>query len=143
MMAEQINIFAENKQGRLNTITGILFENDINIRAIVIADREKFGVIKILVDKPLFAYKALTDAGLACALKKVLAIIIDDKAGGLHDLTKTFSGRGIDIIDAYGFVIKSNMKAVLCVEVKDYDSAKAVVEDNGFRILADSDLYKL
>lgn len=142
-MAEQINIFVENKKGRLNTITEILFKNHVNMRAIVIADQEKFGVVKILVNKPSKAYKALTDAGFACALKKVLAIVIDDNPGGLNNLTNTLSGCGIDIIDAYGFVIKSKMEAVLCFEVKEYDSTKVIVEKNGFKVLADCELYEL
>ena len=47
-MTEQINIFVDNKPGRLSRITQILSENDINIRAIVINDREQFGIIKVL-----------------------------------------------------------------------------------------------
>lgn len=142
-MAEQINIFVENKPGRLNMITQVLSEQKINMRAIVIADRENFGVVKVLVDNPHKAHLALTDKGLACALKKVLAIVIDDQPGGLFRLTQMLSDKGINIIDAYGFVIESKKEAVLCVEVKEYDSARSVVEKNGFRLLEDRELYDL
>lgn len=142
-MAEQINIFVENKPGRLQKITRILSENGINMRGIVIADRESYGIVKILVDDPRKAHLALSEQGLACAIKKVLAVSIEDRPGGLYQLTEKLSDQGINIIDAYGFVIESRREAVLCMEVKDYDFVKATVESSGYRVLTDSELYEL
>jgi len=142
-MAEQINIFVENKPGRLKTITGILAQNNLNMRAIVIADRESFGIVKILVNDPRKAHQVLSEQGFACAIKKVLAIIVDDKPGGLSALTQMLSEKGINIIDAYGFVIESKKKAVLCLEVKEYLATKDAVEQNGYSILSDVELYEM
>lgn len=142
-MAEQLNIFVENKPGRLSKITKVLADASINMRAIVIADRETFGIVKILVDNPLKACQALTSAGYACALKKVLAIVIEDQPGGLHNLTTMLSDSDINVLDAYGFVVESRKAAVLCVEVKEYEAAKKIVEGKGLRILNDSELYDL
>jgi len=142
-MAEQINIFVENKPGRLKTITRVLAGQNINIRAIEIADRERFGIVKLLVDDPHKGQRVLAENNFACALKKVLAIAIDDRPGGLSRLTETLSDNEININDAYGFVIASKKEAVLCVEVVDYDRATQIIEKNGFRILTDSELYDL
>ncbi len=142
-MAEQINIFVENKPGRLQKITRVLSESGINMRAIVIADRESYGIIKVLVDNPRKAQLALSEQGLACALKKVLAVSIADRPGGLFELTENLSSQNINILDAYGFVIESRKEAVLCIEVKDYDFAKTVVEQKGYRVLSDSELYEI
>ena len=142
-MAEQINIFVENKPGRMNNITRILSEANINLRAIVIADREAFGVVKILVDDPRKAQLALSENGLACAFKKVLAVVLNDTPGGLHDLTEMLTKNGVNILDAYGFVVESKKSAVLCIEVKDYESTKDIVQKNGFRVLSDDELYEL
>ena len=38
MLIKQISIFVENKPGRLSNITNILKQNDIDIRALSIAD---------------------------------------------------------------------------------------------------------
>ncbi|MDG5814637.1 ACT domain-containing protein [Chitinispirillales bacterium ANBcel5] len=142
-MAEQINVFVENKPGRLNRITRILGENNINMRAIVIADRENYGIVKILVSDPRKAHLLLSEEGFACALKKVLAVSFGDTPGSLYQLTETLSGVNVNIIDAYGFVIESSKEAVLCIEVKDYQFAKTIVEKNGYRILSDDELYEL
>lgn len=140
-MAEQITVFVENKPGRLTGITQILAENDINIRAIVVNDRDQFGIIKVLTDNPQKANHALSTSGYACALKKVLPIAVEDRPGGLFRLTQQLSERGINIIDSYGFVIEPRKEAVLCVEVKDYDGTKSALESKGYRILESSELY--
>jgi hypothetical protein len=142
-MADQINIFVDNKPGSITKITKILNESSINMRAIVIADRDSFGIIKMLVDNPQKALLTLSSAGYACALKKVLAVIISDQPGGLNALTATLSDFNINILDAYGFVIESKKKAAFCVEVKEYENVKQIVESKNFRVLADNELYEL
>jgi len=142
-MTEQINIFVDNKPGRLSSITQILSENNINIRAIVINDREQFGIIKVLADDPKKAYQILSASGFACALKKVLAVVVEDKPGGLHSLTQHLCDCGINIIDSYGFVIDSKKEAVLCIEVKEYEKTRKDLENNGYRLLKSSELYEL
>ncbi len=142
-MAKQINIFVENKPGRLKAVTEILFKNKINIRAMTIQDRGDFGLMKLLVDKPNRAYLALADEGFACALKDILAILIEDKPGGLYKLAEVFLEKEINVVDAYGFVINSKKSAVWCVEVKEAEKIKKVVEEAGFQVLEDEELYEL
>ncbi|NLD98663.1 MAG: ACT domain-containing protein [Fibrobacter sp.] len=142
-MAEQINIFAENKPGRLTSITQILADHQINIRAIVVADRDNFGIIKILVDNPHKAHVALTTNGYAAALKKILAILVEDKPGGLHQLLLLLSEKGINIIDAYGFSIHSKNESVLCIEAHNLEEASSIITENGYKILHGSELYEI
>jgi len=142
-MTEQINIFVDNKPGRLCSITQVLSENNVNIRAIVVNDREQFGIIKILADNPRKAHHALSTSGFACALKKVLAVVVDDKPGGLYSLTQHLCDCGINIIDSYGFVIDSRKEAVLCIEVNEYEETRKNLESKGYRILESSELYDL
>ena len=50
MQVEQIAVFLENKSGRLAEITSILAENDINIRALSVADTADFGILRLIVN---------------------------------------------------------------------------------------------
>ena len=49
MKVEQISIFLENKAGRLSEVTRVLSENDINIRALSLADTSDFGILRLIV----------------------------------------------------------------------------------------------
>jgi hypothetical protein len=142
-MAEQINVFIENKPGRLTSITKLLSDKDINLRAVVIQDRGDCGIMKMLVDDPQTALLTLNGAGFACAAKNVLAIVIEDKPGGLGRLTQILSENSVNVLDAYGFVVESRKEAVWVVEVGEPDKVKGIVEKNGFRVLTDAELYDL
>jgi len=142
-MAKQISVFMENKPGKLQAITEVLFKNNINIRAMTIQDRGEYGLMKLLVDKPNQVHLALLDKGFASALKDVLAILIDDKPGGLNELAKVFLKNNINILDSYGFVIESSREAVWCVEVDDIAAIKDIVNKENFKVLEDQELYEI
>ena len=50
MLAKQISVFVENSKGRLAQITQILAENNVNIRALSIADTTSFGILRVIVE---------------------------------------------------------------------------------------------
>ena len=144
-MAKQINIFVENRPGRIKSITGSLAKAGVNIRAFAIQDRGDFGLIKLIVDYPKKAYLALADLGFACALKDILAVSINDKPGNLHKLTSALAEENINVIDMYGFVIEPNKQGVCCIEIENLGqtNAEEVVKKAGFVVLSDEQLYDL
>lgn len=142
-MAEQLSVFVDNRPGRLNAITGILRDSRINIRAMTIADHRNYGVAKLLVDDPRLAHRALVEQGFAAALKPVLAIAIEDRPGGLHELLEILAARQINVLDAYGFVITPGQRAVWCMEVDDPVEATRLLAAHGLHVLADGELYRL
>lgn len=142
-MAKQINVFVENKPGRFRKVTQILSEAGINIRAIQVQDRGDFGVMKLLVNDPDRGHLLLSDAGFATALKDVLAIVVDDKPGGLLKLAEMFEKEQMNMLDAYGFIASSGNEAVWCTEVTDIEAAATLIEKAGFRILNPEELYDL
>jgi hypothetical protein len=145
-MAKQLNIFVENRPGRLKSITGILTESGLNIRAFTIQDRGDFGLMKLIVDKPQQAYLVLADRGFACALKDILAISVDDKPGNLHKLTSVMLEHHINVVDAYGFVLESSKRGICCLEVENIqnnENLKQLIEKEGFTVLEEEELYEI
>lgn len=144
-MAKQLTIFIENRLGRLKAITESLDKSKIDIRAFTMQDRGDYGLIKLIVDNPSKAYLALADLGLACALKDIIAVSISDKPGNLHKLTTALAEKNINIIDAYGFVLQPKNIGICCLEIEDLQNvpAKKVVEEAGFTVLEDEELYNI
>jgi hypothetical protein len=95
MIAYQLSIFAENKPGRLAKVTRILKKGKINIRAITISTSDAFGVINALVDDPESARALLEEEGLTVSLKEVIAVVIEDRPGGLDSLIQLLFEKGI------------------------------------------------
>ena len=141
-MAHQISVFAENKPGRIEKITRILAQESINIRAITISSANGFGVIKVLVNNPQRAYEVLRAQGVPTYLQEVIAVVMEDKPRSLHSVARVLTENGVNIEDAYGFVVKSGEKAVLVIQVENQPRAQSVLERNGFQLLSDEEIYQ-
>jgi len=135
MIAYQLSIFAENKPGKLALVTGVLAKEKINIRATTIATADTFGVVNLIVDDPKRAEAALSKAGMTVHLREVLAILIPDKPGGLDNLTQLLHQEGININNAYGFVLEGSKKAVFVVDVDQLQKTEKLLEEKGFETL--------
>lgn len=140
-MPKEINVFLENKPGRLGSVAQILAEKGINVRTMTLQDRGEFGLMKLIVDKPELADLALKDKGFASALKDILAILLVDKPGSFNKLAAACDKHNINILDAYGFVIESNKQAVFCVEVSEPDRVRKLLQQEGFTLL-EEELYE-
>ena len=140
MTAKQLSIFAENKPGKLAAVTAVLAREKISIRATTISTSDTFGVINLIVDDPRRAQDALAKAGMTVRLRDVLAVLIDDRPGGLDRLTQLLFKENINVNNAYGFVLESREKAVFVVDVDQIDKALKIVEKNGFKTLDEAGL---
>ncbi len=140
---KELNVYVDNKPGRLKAITNVLSEKKINIRAITIQSNNEFGSIKMIVDRPKEAYLELSNKGFSCALKEIIAIHVIDKPGGLNDILGIFSTQNINIKNSFAFIIESGKNAVICVEVDDIEKNKKILNKANIKILEDSDLYNL
>jgi hypothetical protein len=135
MFAYQLSIFAENKSGKLAQITGVLAKEKINIRATTIATADTFGIINLIVDDPRSAEAVLSQAGMTVHLREVLAVLIPDTPGGLDKLMQLLYQEGININNAYGFVLESSKKAVFVVDVDQMQKTEKLLEQKGFKTL--------
>ena len=141
-MAEQVNIFIDNKPGRLNAITAILRDQRIDIRAMTIADHRDYGVAKLLVNDPHLAHRVLAAQGFAAALQPVLAVAVADQPGGLHALLEVLAQHGLNVLDAYGFVVAPGQRAIWCMEVAEPAAAAGLLAAAGLEVLDGSELYR-
>lgn len=135
MVAYQISVFAENKPGRLAKVTDIFAREKINIRAISISSSDDFGVINIMVDEPTRAHKILEKEGLTVSLREVVAVLIEDKPGGLDKLIQLLYKEEINIENAYGFVLESWKRAVFVIDVDQMERTQQILKENGFETL--------
>ncbi len=85
-MLKQVSIYAENKKGTMQAITGILLEQEINILGSVTNDSAEYGIIRMVVSDPNKACEALNKAGYLSRLTDVIGVEVEDEVGNLHKL---------------------------------------------------------
>lgn len=143
MKIVQISVFIENKPGRLSAVTGILADNDINIRAMSIADTSDFGILRLIVDKPDEAYAKLKEKGLTASITNVLSVRMPDKPGGLANVLKVLNENEINVEYMYAFVSKASDDALVVFKVENIEDAEVKLQGTGIDILTKDEVYKL
>ena len=143
MKITQISVFLENRKGRLYEVCSLLGDNDINIRALTIAETESFGVLRIVVDKPQEATKVLKAADITANITDVVAVEIDDKPGGLAKVLKILADGDVNVEYMYGFVEKFSDNALLVFRFENVSKAHEVLTANGIKVVGSEDIQGL
>ena len=101
--AKQISVSLENKPGRLAHFCKCLADGNVNITAISVAETSEQGVVRIVVNKPAAALKAIAACGpMTCAETDVLLIDLPDKVGALADMARRLARKRINVDFVYG-----------------------------------------
>ncbi len=133
--AYQLTIPVENKPGQLAEVSHILASEKFNIRAITISSFGDRGFFNIMVDDPRLAKKVLEKAGIRTELKEIIAVVLDDRPGGMDKLVQYLAKEKINIENAYGFVLESHKTAVFVLEVSDIEETRRILSEQGFTTL--------
>ncbi len=137
MALKQLSIFLENKQGRLWKSLNILKNENIDIRALSIADTSDFGILRLIVSDPDKAKEALGEEKFAVSLADVLAIEVEDQPGGLEAALDLLNKNDINVEYIYAFVEKKTSKALVVLRTDDNDEALTLLKDDGFSLIED------
>lgn len=143
MLVEQIAVFLENKSGRLAEITTVLAENDVNIRALSVADTADFGILRLIVDKVEKAKAVLKENGFTVGKTHVIAVEVEDKTGGLAKVLRSITKAEINVEYMYAFVNKTAENAVLIFRFEKMEEAIATLQKDGFTILSKDQICTL
>lgn len=142
MIAEQLSIFLENKAGRLAEVTRSLSEAGINIRALSLADTSDFGILRIIVADHERAKTILKERGFTLGRTSVVAVEVEDKPGGLHNILELLSAHDINVEYMYAFVQKDTSNATLIFRFDKVEKAIDVLTANNIRIVPGERLYQ-
>lgn len=142
-MIKQISIFLENKRGRLLEATEALAKEEINIRALSIADTSEFGILRLIVPDPVKAKDVLEKNNFTVRENDVIAVQVVDSPGGLASVLKILNDAEINVEYIYAFVQKSGEKAVVVMKIEDLQKGIRVLRDRGIVLLSYEDILQL
>ena len=81
MKIKQLSIFLENKEGRLWHALDTLANENINIRALSLADTSDFGILRLIVQDPEKAKKKLEANDFIVKIKNIIEVELSDTLG--------------------------------------------------------------
>lgn len=140
MSIYQISVFLENRAGQLAEITGLLAQNNVNLRAISIAETVDYGVLRMIVDDAERASSILLENGNVLSMTPVSVVAVPDRPAGLSEVLTVLSDAGIDIEYMYSILSHGDEKAYMVFRVSDDEKLAATVSASGMTIATKEDL---
>lgn len=136
MTVNQISVFLENKPGTLTTMTGLLAENGIDMRALSLAETKDFGIVRIIVDDVYKATTVLKDGGFIHQMTPVLAVLIPDEPGGLHQVLEVLRKVEVNVEYMYAFLGGGDVDhAYMIFRVQDVKKAGSALAAKGIKLV--------
>lgn len=130
MMIKQVSVFLENKVGRLENILEVLYQYDINLRSISVAETTDYGIIRLILDKPELAIEKLKEAGFMVKETRVLALEISDITGSMLSVIKELSANDISVEYTYSSLPLHGNNVIIIIRVDDNEKAIEVLKDS-------------
>ena len=143
MAIKQLTVFVQNRKGTLVSVTDTLAKNNVNLRALSIAETEDLGILRLIVNDEKIAEKALEEQGYLIKTIDVVGVKIGDQPGKLTEALRILDEADINVEYLYAFMTRTEKHAYVVLRVEDNSKAEKVLEDNGFHIITESDICKL
>lgn len=131
----QLSVFIANEAGRVSEVTRTLGEADINIRGFSVSDTADYGILRLVVDKPVEAHDILKSAGFTVKDTGVICIDVPDHPGGLAAVLRIVAEAGVNIEYVYSLV-----STYVVLNVADVDRAVALLKDRPVRLVSQEEI---
>ena len=143
MAIKQLTVFVQNKKGTVVSVTDILSKNNINLRALSIAETQDFGILRLIVNDEKAAEAALREGGYLIKTIDVIGVKISDEPGKLTEALDVLDKADINVEYLYAFMARTEKHAYVVLRVEENAAAEAALAAAGFKMITEADVNKL
>ena len=141
MFVNQLSVFIDNREGRLEKVLETLKRSNVNIISLSLADTSDYGLLRMIVSDAKAGKDALKAEGFSAMLTPVLAIKLAHKVGQLQILLSEICKAGINIEYTYALATGTD-DACIVIKTADLEKAAAVLEKTGVELITSEELNK-
>lgn len=137
---QQLSVFLENREGRLDEVLSVLGNNGVNIVALSLADTSDYGMLRMVVSDPHKGRAVLKEAGITAMLTDVVALRVPHETGSLGKAMHQLVEGEVNIEYMYAFANGEDASAVL--KSDDPASVIDILKGCGFDVWTADEAYK-
>ena len=141
MFLNQLSVFIENREGRLEQVLETLKKENINIVSLSLADTSDYGMLRMIVSAPEKGKAALKEAGFTAMLTPILAVKLSHQVGQLQVLLSEICKAGINIEYTYALAT-GNDDASIVLKPADLEKSAEVLKKTGVEFITAEELDK-
>ena len=143
MAIKQLTVFIQNKKGTVVSVTNILSKNNVNLRALSIAETQDFGILRMIVNDEKAAEAVLSEDGYLIKTIDVIGVKIGDEPGKLTAALDVLDKADINVEYLYAFMARTEKHAYVVLRVEDNAEAEKALTEAGFKLISEADINKL
>ena len=143
MAIKQLTVFVQNKKGTVVAVTDILSKNNINLRALSIAETQDFGILRLIVNDEKRAESVLAENGYIIKVIDVVGVKVGDEPGKLTAALDVLDKADINVEYLYAFMARTEKHAYVVLRVEDNTVAEEALTAAGFKMISEADINKL
>lgn len=140
MFVKQLSVFIENREGRLEQVTEVLKNENVNIVSLSLADTSEYGMLRMVVNDPEKAKKVLKENGFSAMLTDVIAVRLPHEVGMLQKLLNVLYSAEINIEYMYALATGKD-NASMIVKTSDGEKALRALEADGMIVYKAEEAY--
>ena len=137
---QQLSVFLENREGRLEEVLDVLAKSNVNIVSLSLADTSDYGMLRMIVSDPHKGRMALKEVGITSMLTDVVALRVPHATGSLSKAMHQIVDGEVNIEYMYAFANGDDAAAVL----KSDDPARVIdiLKGSGFDVYSADEAYR-
>ncbi|MCL2687407.1 MAG: amino acid-binding protein [Methanobrevibacter sp.] len=143
MKNKQISVFIENKEGKLKNAIEALSKENINIRALSIADTAKFGILRLIVSDNKKAKEVLEENNFIVKESEVIIVEVPDEPNGLNTILTYLDDEDINLEYLYAFVSSKSDEAIVVMRLENIEEGIKVLKSKNANILTEEDIKNI
>ena len=136
---QQLSVFLENREGRLDEVLNVLAGNDVNIVALSLADTSDYGMLRMVVSDPNKGRAVLKENGITAMLTEVVALRVPHATGSLSKAMHQIVEGEVNIEYTYAFANGGDASAVL--KCDDPVRVVDILRGSGFDVWEATEAY--
>ena len=137
---QQLSVFLENREGRLDEVLAALAKGGVNIVALSLADTDEYGMLRMIVSDPHKGRVVLKEEGITAMLTDVVALRVPHATGSLSKAMHQLVEGEVNIEYMYAFANGSDAAAVL----KSDEPGRVIdiLKGSGFDVYTADEAYR-
>lgn len=139
MYVNQLSVFIENREGRLEDVLETLKEGKINIVSLSLADSSEYGLLRMIVSDAEKGRDILKERGFSAMITEVLVIRLLHKIGQLQVLLAEICKAGINIEYMYALATGIDDASII-IKTSDLEKTASIFENIDVELVKFSEL---
>lgn len=129
MLAKQLSVFMENREGRLGEVAACIDASGVRIIGMSLAETSEYGMLRMIVSDPELAREKLRAAGLSAQLADVIIVKLPS-VSSWKQLLQAIAAVGCNV--EYMYTLSDGAESSLVLKTSRPQQVIDTLAENGF-----------